>query len=115
MPLFFATSHLHASFLDYSKGEVPIKRAVLIGLFKLAYTEVFGIYSGLVYVRTGSIWPAILLHSYCNYFGFPHFLVLISNKFRLTDRIIPGILYVLGLIIVYYSFDTIVPDLSPWW
>lgn len=87
----------------------------MIGLFKLMYTEIFGIYAGLVYMRTGSIWPAIVLHSYCNYFGFPHFLALFSNQFRLTDRIIPGVMYVVGLIFVYYSFNTIVPDLSPWW
>jgi len=88
---------------------------MLIAVFKLSYTEIFGIYSGLVYVRTGSIWPAICLHSYCNYFGFPHFSALVSNKFRLTDRIVVGILYVLGLIIVYKYFDTLVPDLNPWW
>jgi len=115
MPLFFATSHLHLCCLDYLNGGKPLYRSLILALFKLTYTEVFGIYSGLVYVRTGSIWPAIVLHTQCNYFGFPHFLALIDNKFRLTDRIIPGILYVLGVIISYKAFEVLVPDLDPWW
>ena len=115
MPLFFAVSHLHHSILDYFQKDTPFMRGMAIALFKLSYTEIFGIYSGLVYVRTGSIWPPIVLHAYCNYFGFPHFLVLLSNKFRLTDRIIPGVLYVLGVIATWYTFDMLVPDLNPWW
>ncbi len=52
---------------------VSFKKAVLIAIIKLGYTQVFGIYSGFVYLHTGSIWAAIALHAQCNFFGFPSF------------------------------------------
>lgn len=42
---------------------ISFKKAVLIAVFKLAYTQIFGIYSGYVYVQTGSLWAAIALHA----------------------------------------------------
>ena len=42
---------------------VSFRKALLIALFKLAYTELFGIYAGFVYINTGSVWAAIALHA----------------------------------------------------
>ena len=90
-PLFFAISHVHhvihqqraqnklkAALGDKEKithlqEEISLQKAILIALFKVTYTEIFGIYAGFVYVNTGSLWPAIALHSYCNLLGFPTF------------------------------------------
>ena len=64
MPVFFAISHLHHIFVQFAEGKKMRKRDALIQtLFKLMYTQVFGIYAGFVYIRTGSIWPAFVLHS----------------------------------------------------
>ena len=102
MPLFFAISHLHWCIVDILDDKVTFKKGLLIVLFKLAYTELFGVYSGVIYVRTGSLWPAILLHAQCNFFGFPHFWNITKNEFRLTDRIIPALLYLFGLIFFFW-------------
>ena len=53
--------------------KIPWLQAIMIALFKLFYTEVFGIYAGFIYIKTGSIWPATVLHGYCNLLGFPSF------------------------------------------
>lgn len=64
-PCFFAIAHLHHVVQQQTNiaERTSWKRAMLIALFKLMYTEVFGIYAGMVYLRTGSLWAAIALHS----------------------------------------------------
>jgi prenyl protein peptidase len=114
-PLFFATSHLHWIAEEFLTNKIPFSVLLKTALFKLAYTELFGVYSGIIYVRTGSLWPAFLLHSQCNYFSFPHFWNLFKVKYRRTDRIIPGVLYVAGVIILVYWFGFFVPQSECWW
>ena len=133
-PLFFAISHLHHVFEQqrnqwtlrqkllqekehiesHLEEYVSLKKAMLIALFKLAYTEIFGIYAGFVYIGTGSLWPAIALHSYCNLLGFPSFENLLDKGERLSNRIIAGVLYVIGTIFLFYFF-TWFTDGNPWW
>ena len=62
-PLFFATSHLHWILDEFLTKKIPFSVLLKTGVFKLAYTELFGVYSGIIYVRTGSLWPAFLLHA----------------------------------------------------
>jgi prenyl protein peptidase len=80
------------------------------------FTQIFGLYSGLVYIKTGSIWPAIALHSQCNFFGFPSFKNFYDRRFRMTDRIVAGALYVLGLVLFFVYFSRVFDDPTPrWW
>lgn len=61
VPFFFAISHLHHEiFVDAEKNVMQLLAKCT---FRITYTQIFGIYSGLVYIKTGSIWPAIFLHS----------------------------------------------------
>lgn len=115
MPLYFAIAHVHHAVRDFFLEEKPLPQAVAAAVFKLAYTEIFGIYAGFVYIRTGSLWPVLALHSQCNYFGFPAFWNLRDNRFRLTDKIIAGVLYLVGVVLVFQLFDTLVENESPWW
>ena len=84
---------------------ISFKKALLIAIFKLTYTQIFGIYSGFVYISTGSLWPAILLHSQCNFFGFPSFDSLMREKFRRSERILVLLLYISGVFIVFRYFS----------
>ena len=93
---------------------VSFRKALLIALFKLAYTELFGIYAGFVYIGTGSLWPAIALHAQCNFFGFPSFENIANAKVRNSDRIAALLLYIGGTVILFYSF-TWFTDGQPWW
>lgn len=134
VPFFFAISHLHHVFQQQRKQRqlkqwllqenmpmpegqwVSFRKSLLIALFKLMYTTVFGIYSGMVYVRTGSVWPAIVLHSYCNFFGFPSFGNLLDKEHRNSDRIAALVLYILGTVVFYYTFDQWFEGTNqPWW
>lgn len=138
LPFFFAISHVHYIFAEQraqkKRGKeleedvedetlaeelISFRKALIIAAFKLCYTQVFGIYSGYVYVNSGSLWPAIALHSHCNYFGFPSFGNLFSNNIPRTERIFISILYIAGVFIVfgYFSFFTVPGEgeTGPWW
>ena len=115
MPLFFSIAHVHHAIKDYFFEGTSLTVATVSAIFKLTYTEIFGIYAGLVYIRTGSLWAAFILHGHCNFFGFPHFWNLTDKRFKLTDKIIAGILYIGGIILFYKLFDILVKDDSPWW
>jgi hypothetical protein len=95
---------------------VSFRKSLLIALFKLAYTNVFGIYSGFVYIKTGSIWPAVVLHAHCNFFGFPSFGQLLNRDHRCSDRIVALVLYIAGIIVLTTTFDWWFENTgSPWW
>lgn len=124
LPFFFAISHLHHVFdqkrrqdkaaKEQAKDKVDTtmyaeyisyKKAIVVSLFRIAYTQIFGIYSGLVYANTGSLWPAFVLHAQCNFFGFPTFDNLMNQDIRRTERILILLLYVIGVIIIFTCFN----------
>ena len=115
MPMFFAFSHLHHVIMQRREPGFSYKKALLMALFKLMYTQVFGIYSGFVYVWTGSIWPAFALHAHCNFFGFPSFQNFFERDYLMTDRAIAGVLYVVGSIVFLWYFPSSFGDYTPWW
>ena len=39
------------------------------------YTTIFGWYAVFILLRTGSVWPAIVAHTYCNWMGPPNLAV----------------------------------------
>jgi prenyl protein peptidase len=95
--------------------KISKRKALVMCAFQVMYTQIFGLYSGLVYVRTGSIWPAFALHSQCNYFGFPSFQNFFNRDFKLSDRIICGILYILGLVLFFLFFNSTFSGHTAWW
>ena len=70
-PLFFGAAHLHHLHDLVIFQRVPLNKAALIVTFQFAYTTVFGWFETLVFLRTNSILPPILIHSFCNWMGFP--------------------------------------------
>lgn len=115
LPLFFSISHLHHIVVQRREPNFKFRTAFLLALFKLMYTQIFGIYSGFVYIRTGSIWPAFAIHSQCNFFGFPSFQSFFNRDFKLSDRLITGILYISGLIVFFIYFNSTFSNYTPWW
>lgn len=115
LPVFFAISHIHHVFKLRKEEQITKRKALLMCAFQVMYTQIFGLYGGLVYVRTGSIWPAFALHSQCNYFGFPSFSNFFNRDYKLTDRVFAGVLYVVGVILFFIFFDRIFSGHTPWW
>ncbi|KAL6231733.1 hypothetical protein BDW75DRAFT_219358 [Aspergillus navahoensis] len=71
-PLYFGVAHVH-HFYEFrlTHPDTSIIAAVLRSLFQFAYTTVFGWYATFVYLRTGSLFAVILIHTFCNWCGLP--------------------------------------------
>ncbi|KIM83543.1 hypothetical protein PILCRDRAFT_819168 [Piloderma croceum F 1598] len=73
-PMSFGAAHIHHAwdiFNRYGKTAVAAKRAVIICLFQFAYTTLFGAYCSFLFIRTGSLFPPLVAHSFCNVIGLP--------------------------------------------
>lgn len=49
--------------------------AVLSSVAQFAYTTLFGWYATFVLIRTGSVWPAVAVHTFCNFMGAPSLVI----------------------------------------
>lgn len=61
--------HLYEFMLTHP--EVPVLPAVLRTVFQFTYTSLFGFFAAFVFLRTGSVYAAIVAHSFCNWQGLP--------------------------------------------
>lgn len=73
-PCFFGLAHIHHGYEIYhqnGKTTQALKKAILLCTFQFTYTTVFGWYASFIFLRSSSLWPPILCHSFCNMMGFP--------------------------------------------
>ena len=68
----FWFAHLHHFWLSFRQSKNKYKMMLLIGS-QCAYTAVFSIIAFVIYLKCGSIIPAIVSHGICNFFGLPKF------------------------------------------
>jgi len=54
----------------------------------MGFTFIFGLYSSYLLVKTQTLYSCILLHSYCNWMGFPRIGEAFENNKILTIYII---------------------------
>jgi len=100
LPLFFAFAHIHALWrkaFELERNELRVE--ILLSIFKVVYTQIFGFYSAYVYTATGSLWAAIILHSHCNYFGFPNFGSVTNTAYSFQRRVLFAIAYSVGVVL----------------
>jgi len=96
-PFCFALAHVH-HFLELIRRQ-DRKTALLQVIFQVFYTSLFGMYSTLLLMRTGSTAAVILAHSFCNHQGFPDLSFLENEHHPLwRHRAWLGALYVGGII-----------------
>ncbi|KAL9129854.1 MAG: hypothetical protein Q9217_001809 [Psora testacea] len=71
-PLYFGIAHIH-HFYEFTLTHpyTPLLPALVRSLIQFAYTTVFGWYATFVFLRTGSLWAVVLIHSQCNWMGLP--------------------------------------------
>ena len=72
-PLWFGFAHVH-HFLERVRNGTPINEAALGTVFQLTYTTIFGAFATYVLLQTSSLPAAILVHTFCNFMGFPDFV-----------------------------------------
>ncbi|KAG5642986.1 hypothetical protein DXG03_001802 [Asterophora parasitica] len=76
-PLSFGLAHVHHAwdtFNRYGRNASAAKRAIIMSLFQLSYTTLFGFHCSYLFLRTGSIYPPITAHIFCNIMGLPGFI-----------------------------------------
>lgn len=66
----FGVAHLHHLYEKLRQGET-VTRAVVSTLVQFTYTSIFGFIASVLFMRSGSIYPAIMSHMICNYVGLP--------------------------------------------
>ncbi|XP_037937199.1 CAAX prenyl protease 2-like [Teleopsis dalmanni] len=92
-PLFFGTAHVHHIGERLGLG-MELKTAILISVFQLTYTTVFGFYSAYLFARTGHIVAPFLVHAFCNHMGVPDLQDLWQQ--HVFKRVILIIIYLVG-------------------
>ncbi|GAA5971045.1 hypothetical protein JCM3765_006382 [Sporobolomyces pararoseus] len=73
-PLWFGLAHVHHAYENWLAGGKTKKaliHSVLVSTFQFAYTTLFGWYATFLFLRTASIIPPVLAHSFCNAMGLP--------------------------------------------
>ena len=67
----FGTSHLYHLVEAFSLKKQKRKQKIHATLVQAAYTTVFGLYVGYLFVGTGTLFAPVVAHSFCNYMGLP--------------------------------------------
>ena len=70
-PLFFGVAHLHHMVQAVMVHKQALSRAAAVQAFQFLYTYLFGAIVGALYMSTGSLALACLLHMGCNWLGVP--------------------------------------------
>lgn len=101
-PLFFGVAHFHHMVERIRKGQ-DIFTSFLVSVFQFTYTTVFGMYSALLFVKTGHFAAPFLVHAYCNFMGFPDFGEVANSEPR--KRMFLIVMFVSGALAFYLLLD----------
>ncbi|KIL61144.1 hypothetical protein M378DRAFT_167325 [Amanita muscaria Koide BX008] len=107
-PLSFGLAHVHhawETFNIYGRNRTAAKRAILVTCVQLTYTTLFGAYCTYLFLRTGSLFPPISAHAFCNVMGIPEIGEEMGNFPKRKYLIV--VAYIAGI----YAFAT---KLGPW-
>ncbi|KAI1919014.1 CAAX prenyl protease [Ophidiomyces ophidiicola] len=71
-PLYFGIAHVHHFYeFKLTHAYTPLGPIIFRTVFQFIYTTIFGWYATFLYLRTGSLYAAILVHAFCNCCGLP--------------------------------------------
>ena len=76
--IIFSLGHSHHYFFQRYQGDMTV--SVNEWMFQLMYTFLFGCYCCMFYLKTGSFLTPVILHSFCNFMGFPDIDTLYSRS-----------------------------------
>ena len=73
-PLYFGIAHVHHCYeFVLTHPHAPVLQVAFRTLFQLTYTTLFGWFAAWIYLRTGSVYACIIIHTFCNWVGLPRF------------------------------------------
>lgn len=97
----FSVSHAHPVFAKvFGLSDMPPLTTILVTLFQMLFTFVFGLYAGTIYIKTGSWVAAFALHSMCNLLGVPR-IHEEAEQFR-NSKVIALALYFFGVLSFFW-------------
>ncbi|KAF8073392.1 hypothetical protein FPV67DRAFT_1477623 [Lyophyllum atratum] len=105
-PLSFGLAHVHHAwdtFNRYGRTASAAKRAVLMSLFQLTYTMLFGFHCSYLFLRTGSIYSPISAHVFCNIMGLPEIVWELRRYPHRKTAILFA--YILGMVGFAYTLE----------
>lgn len=70
-PLYFGLAHIHHIYERTVTHRGQFLAACTISLVQFTYTTIFGWFAAFLFIRTGSVWSSIIVHSFCNSMGLP--------------------------------------------
>ncbi|CCE43845.1 CAAX protease self-immunity family protein [Candida parapsilosis] len=71
-PYLFGIAHFHHALQLYRKQTSNLSCIAVSTLFQFTYTSIFGYLANWIYFTTDfNLWCPILVHSFCNFYGFP--------------------------------------------
>jgi prenyl protein peptidase len=80
-PLYFGIAHIHHFYeFTLTHPHTPLLPILLRSLFQFTYTTLFGWFAAFVYLRSGSLYTVVLIHTFCNWIGFPRFWGRVQRK-----------------------------------
>ncbi|KAJ5067951.1 protease u48 caax prenyl protease rce1 [Anaeramoeba ignava] len=90
--LIFSLAHISFFLQNIFFKKVPIIPSIFELFFQMGYTFLFGIYTSYLFIKTHFLVPLFLIHSFCNFLGFPplHRLFKHKNRFQIIIYAIFG-------------------------
>ena len=70
-PLFFGVAHLHHGYALYLSGQRAFFPVLATVAAQLVYTTAFGALASHLFLRFGTVWGPVVVHSVCNCMSFP--------------------------------------------
>ncbi|KAL7274625.1 CAAX prenyl protease [Rhizina undulata] len=81
-PLYFGIAHIHHAYEFYLNNPGEFAIMIVRSLIQFSYTTLFGWFATFVFLRTGSIWTVICVHSFCNMMGVPNVAPVRGPKWK---------------------------------
>jgi prenyl protein peptidase len=89
-PLYFGIAHVHHFYeFKLTHPHTPFVPAFLHSVFQFAYTTLFGWFAAFIYLRTGSIYACIVIHTFCNWAGLPRFWGRVNRTNLYSTSLVP--------------------------
>eukprot|EP00835_Amoeboradix_gromovi_P004691 NODE_381_length_9671_cov_0.208838.p5 type:complete len:254 gc:universal NODE_381_length_9671_cov_0.208838:8113-7352(-) len=92
-PLLFGIAHVHHAIFKIHSG-YAVKSVLIVTMFQLFYTTLFGWYQSWLYLSNANLFVAIIIHSFCNHLGFPRFIAHFKVPYAIHVYLIGLILFV---------------------
>lgn len=81
-PFLFALAHFHHVFDNVRYKGIGVRRALVLSLFQMSYTTIFGWLAAFLLIRTGHFMAPLTAHIFCNRMGVPNFWMMMSHPNR---------------------------------